>query len=68
MRNQILAILIFLTILTFSCQTKKFLVVSYNVENLFDTVKNSPVDKDFLPDGPLKWNTEKYQKKLDDLS
>ncbi len=41
----------------------------YNIENLFDTI-NSPDthDSEFLPDSPKEWNTEKYEKKLDNMS
>ena len=46
-----------------------FVVVSYNVENLFDTV-DAPrfKDEDFTPGGIKKWTYERYEKKLDDLS
>jgi predicted extracellular nuclease len=44
-------------------------VVFYNVENLFDTIDTPDVqDEDFTPSGKLNWNTERYQKKLKDLS
>jgi len=41
----------------------------YNVENLFDTI-NSPLrnDDEFLPKTKKNWNTERYQKKLNDLA
>jgi len=41
----------------------------YNVENLFDTI-DSPLRKDdeFTPQSEKKWNTERYQKKLNDLA
>ena len=44
-------------------------VVSYNVENLFDTL-NSPhfEDDEFTPEGSKKWNAERYEKKLLDLA
>lgn len=43
-------------------------IVSYNVENLFDTIDNDGViDEEFLPDGKLKWNSERYKVKLDHL-
>lgn len=44
-------------------------VVSYNVENLFDT-KDDPVinDEDFLPNGKLHWTEERYRRKLDHLA
>jgi len=35
------------------------------VENLFDTIDDpNTIDEEFLPDGKLKWNTERYTKKL----
>jgi hypothetical protein len=41
----------------------------YNLENLFDTI-DSPTtnDVDFLPQGRLNWNTEKYLSKLNNMS
>jgi endonuclease/exonuclease/phosphatase family metal-dependent hydrolase len=43
-------------------------IVSYNVENLFDTINNPGViDEEFLPDGKMKWNSERYQVKLNHL-
>ncbi len=46
-----------------------FVVFSYNVENLFDTI-NAPDkdDEDFLPDGKQKWTSKRYLKKLEQLS
>lgn len=49
--------------------TLTFRIVSYNVENLFDsrhdTLKN---DYEFLPDGIRHWNYAKYRKKLDNIA
>lgn len=43
-------------------------IVSYNVENLFDTIDDKGViDEEFLPTGKLKWNSERYAVKLDHL-
>lgn len=41
----------------------------YNLENLFDTI-NDPLinDEQFLPDGDYQWNTERYQRKLANMS
>ena len=40
-------------------------VAFYNAENLFDTYDDSHTnDNDFLPDGKLKWTTERYELKL----
>ncbi len=46
-----------------------FLVLSYNVENLFDTV-DAPgfKDEDFTPGGIKNWTWERYEEKLDMLS
>ena len=51
-------------------QKQNFLtIVSYNVENLFDTIDEpNKLDNEFLPDSATNWNTEKYIKKLKDLS
>ncbi|MBE9509963.1 MAG: hypothetical protein IMY71_03725 [Bacteroidetes bacterium] len=48
---------------------KMFTIVFYNVENLYDT-ENDPdtEDDEFTPEGNKKWNSEKYLKKLKDLS
>lgn len=44
-------------------------IAFYNIENLFDTI-DDPLkdDKDFLPDGRNKWNSEKYFHKLENIS
>lgn len=44
-------------------------IVSYNVENLFDT-KDDPTtqDEDFLPNGKLHWDQDRYHHKLDRLA
>jgi predicted extracellular nuclease len=59
----------------FSCSSVKktlnheYTVVSYNVENLFDTVDDPKVpDEEFLPASEKKWDNEKYQKKLSDIA
>ena len=46
-----------------------FSIIFYNVENLFDT-EDDPLtmDEEFTPESEKKWNKEKYQKKLEDLS
>jgi len=46
-----------------------FLVVSYNVENLFDTINSPEFDDDeFTPSGSKEWTYERYEEKLDDLA
>lgn len=58
-----------------SCTSQKrmlhneYTVLSYNVENLFDTSDDPKVpDEEFLPSAEKKWNEERYQKKLNDLA
>ncbi len=48
---------------------KKFTVVFYNTENLFDTI-DAPLtnDEEFTPGSEKQWNTERYEKKLADIS
>ena len=48
---------------------KPYKVVFYNFENLFDTIRNPEIyDEEFTPEGPKKWNTPKYTKKINNLS
>ena len=43
----------------------KFDLMSYNVENLFDTINDpNKADEDFTPTGKLQWNTSKYYEHL----
>jgi len=72
MKNRaILTALIFITLQSLYSQknVKSFLVVSYNVENLFDTI-NSPLfdDDEFTPSGAKAWTYDRYTKKLNDLA
>ncbi|MCK4745516.1 MAG: endonuclease, partial [Bacteroidales bacterium] len=47
----------------------QFVVVSYNVENLFDTINTPGFDDDaFTPGGNKSWTYDRYEKKLTDLS
>jgi predicted extracellular nuclease len=42
-----------------------FDIMSYNVENLFDTIDDpNKADEDFTPSGKLQWNTSKYYEHL----
>jgi hypothetical protein len=46
-----------------------FVVVSYNVENLFDTINAAGIDDDeYTPNGEKKWTYDRYRKKLTDLA
>lgn len=57
---------------TAKCQLKQpnsIGVLWYNVENLFDTLASpNSNDQDFTPDGKLRWDSKKYNQKLQRLS
>lgn len=74
MRKNFILLVVLILVLG-SCSTEKsalrkeYTVVSYNVENLFDTVDDPKIpDEEFLPGGEKDWNNDRYQKKLDDIS
>jgi predicted extracellular nuclease len=47
----------------------RFVIVFYNVENLFDTIPDARIDDaEFLPSSEKQWNTKRYDKKIDDLA
>ena len=51
-----------------SAQSKRYTVLFYNVENLFDTIQDPTIyDTEFIPSGVKEWNSTKYYKKLDNL-
>ena len=74
MRNKF-ALIVLAALVLGSCTSVKrtlkseYTVVSYNVENLFDTVDDPKIqDEEFLPVSEKKWTTERYQKKLTDIA
>lgn len=49
-------------------QSKRYTVLFYNVENLFDTIQDYTIyDTEFIPTGGKEWNSAKYAKKMDNL-
>ena len=47
---------------------KPYKVVFYNFENLFDTINDPDIlDDEFTPEGPKRWNSTKYNKKIANL-
>lgn len=74
MKNVFLIIFLLLIFYSSSCSepvkiSKGEILMFYNVENLFDTI-NDPLknDEDFIPGSSYDWNTERYNKKINDLS
>ncbi len=52
-------------------QSKKYILHTaafYNFENLFDTIKGTNYDVDWLPNGSQHWTSKKYNQKLENLS
>ena len=69
--NRLTAVL--LAVLTAStcllAEGRRYRVMTYNVENLFDTCHdNGKSDEEFLPGGQRQWNSWRYWKKLGDLA
>jgi predicted extracellular nuclease len=46
----------------------KFRLAFYNLENLFDTLDGANLDEEYLPNGKMEWNTQKYQNKLKNMA
>jgi hypothetical protein len=71
LRNKIMLLFLFFTIISTKAQQKKFsvhTVAFYNLENLFDTINNPNLDEEWLPNGAQNWTSEKYHKKLENLA
>ncbi len=66
-----ITVLLLILSLAVSAQKKEdpWIVMFYNVENLFDTL-DAPdkVDEEFTPGSEKKWNQERYGKKLGDIA
>ncbi len=69
-----LSVSIFLLILTINSGNSQVVaskterVMFYNVENLFDIYNDSLTDDNsFLPNGLMKWNSARYNKKINSL-
>ena len=59
---------LFAVLLAAGFAQKPYKVVFYNFENLFDTINDPGVnDTEFTPEGPKKWNSYKYNKKIGNL-
>lgn len=67
---RMLMLWIFLGYTVGAARGEELFVVSYNVENLFDTVDDPEVERDeeFTPDGTNRWTAERLNRKLDNLA
>jgi len=67
--TSLLCALLFIAFIPLLSQADQFTMVFYNVENLFDTINNQGKDDlEFTPQSDKNWNSEKYNKKLDDIA
>ena len=71
----LILILTLLSNQTFAQEKKTYKIMTiafYNVENLFDTIidpdPNKILQDDFTPKGPHRWNTQKYNEKMQHAS
>lgn len=56
-------------LLTSNIQAQDLQIMFYNVENLFDTIDDPlKFDEDFTPQGKLKYTTDRYNQKQENLS
>ena len=49
-------------------ENQTYYILSYNVENLFDTINDPENDDDFTPSGKLKWDSKKYFEKTSHIA
>ena len=65
MRKLLLLFIVCICTLSYA-QTR---IISYNVENLFDTKHDSlKLDEDFTPEGKYHWSQSRYNRKIENLS
>ncbi|MDR0749489.1 MAG: endonuclease [Tannerellaceae bacterium] len=69
MRKALTILTLFLFFLPEINSQTLFRVMSYNVENLFDTEDNPATDdQEFLPSGGRRWNNKRYYHKLQQIA
>lgn len=62
-------VILFICSITCYAQYEVHTIAFYNVENLFDTVRNDSInDESFTPEGSYQWDTEKYENKLTNIA
>ncbi len=67
--KKIIFVFAFIGLLTSGFAQQKVCVAFYNQENLFDTINDpNKNDEEFLPEGKYKWNTERYNSKINNMA
>lgn len=69
MKKTISITFLYFVLISLASSQTNYRVMFYNVENLFDTVKDSTKsDDDFLPYGEMKWTSWRYWEKLKNIT
>jgi hypothetical protein len=70
MKKMFLSTLMFTCFIWLDAQSYRAgLIAFYNLENLFDTIDTEGViDEEFTPEGPNRWNGEKYHLKIENMA
>lgn len=69
MKKIFLSLFISFTVLSFAQKNTSSIIAFWNVENLYDTINDPTIDdEEWLPTAKSNWNTEKYIKKLANIS
>ena len=64
-----LTLTLLLAVTGFAQENNRIAIGFYNLENLFDTIDDPLTnDAEFLPDGANQWTSERYEKKLANMS
>ena len=67
--KKVILILFLCPVFVSSQSYQDFFTMFYNVENMFDTIDNPKKnDNEFLPNSDKKWDTEKYNHKIQQLN
>ncbi len=68
-RNLYLSLILFLTLSAVHAKSETIRIVSYNCENLFDTVHcEGKSDMEFTPLGDKEWSSKKFQRKTRNIA
>lgn len=60
--------LLLVTSIGMALSQNRLVVMSYNVENLFDTLSMHTGDQEFTPQGEYQWDSRKYQHKIGEVA
>ena len=68
MKRKLIITIVLVSALAVCFAQKPHKIMFYNMENFFDTINDPETnDEEFLPDGAKRWNSVKYNKKLNNM-